>query len=83
MLLVNEHFLHTVLELKSFKTFLMMNNISSDVRTLPEVTEDVFILYIAYCFDILHIKYSTIKLYLSGIRFEYLETGTKCPLINT
>ena len=60
----------------------MMNNISSDVRTLPEVTEDVFILYIAYCFDTLHIKYSTIKLYLSGIHFEYLKTGTKCPLIN-
>ena len=32
----------------SFKTFLLLNNISSDVRKLPEVTEDVFILYIAY-----------------------------------
>ena len=39
---------------KSFKTLLMMNNISSDVRTLPEVTEDAFILYIGYCFDKLH-----------------------------
>ena len=61
----------------------MMNNILSDVRTLPEVTEDVFILYIAYYFNTLHIKFSTIKLYLSGIGFEYLKMGTKCPLINT
>lgn len=67
----------------SFKTFLLLNNISSDVRKLPEVTEDVFILYIAYCFDTLQIKHSTIKLYLSGIRFEYLKTGTNCPLLNS
>ena len=37
----------------SFKTFLLLNNISNDVRKQPEVTEDVFILYIAYCFDTL------------------------------
>lgn len=66
----------------SFKTFLMLRNICSDVRTLPEVTEDVFILYIAYCFDTLHIKHTTIKLYSSGVRFEYMKTGLKCPLIN-
>ena len=67
----------------SFKTFLLLNNISSDVRKLSEVTEDVFILYIAYCFDTLQIKHSTIKLYLSGICFEYLKTGTNCPLLNS
>ena len=66
---------------KSFKTFLMLNNVCGDVRNLPEVTEDVFIHYIAYCFDTLHIKYSTIKLYLSGVRFEYLKMIVKCPLI--
>lgn len=60
----------------------MLRNICSDVRTLPEVTEDVFILYIAYCFDTLHIKHTTIKLYLIGVRFEYMKTGLKCPLIN-
>ena len=67
----------------SFKTFLLLNNISSDVRKLPEVTEDVFILYIAYSFDTLQIKHSSIKLYLSGIRFGNLKTGTNCPLLNS
>ena len=47
----------------SFKTYLMLRNICSDVRnnskklrTLPERTKDVFILYIAYCFDTLHVN---------------------------
>lgn len=68
---------------KSFKTFLLLNNISSEVKMLPEVSEDVFLLYIAHCYRNLQIKHSTIKLYLSGIRFEYLKTGTMCPLIST
>ena len=68
---------------KSFRTFLMLNNICKDVTVLPEVTEDVFIRYIAYCFDTLHIKHSTIKLYLCGVCFEYLKMGLNCPLINT
>ena len=40
-------------------------------------------MYIAYCYNTLQIKHSTIKLYLSGIRFEYLRAGTPCPLLKS
>lgn len=66
---------------KSFTKFLLLNNIINSVQTLPEVSEDIFLLYIAYCYKTLHIKHSTIRLYLSGIRFEYLKRGINCPLI--
>lgn len=66
---------------RSFKRFLLLYTLASSVHTLPEVKEEVFLLYIAHCYKTLKIKYSTIKLYLCGIRFEYLKTGVCCPLI--
>ena len=33
---------------KSFTKFLLLNNITNSVQTLPEVSEDTFLLYIAY-----------------------------------
>ena len=66
---------------KSFTKFLLLNNITNSVQTLPEVSEDTFLLYIAYCYKTLNIKHSTIKLYLSGIRFEYIKQGINCPLL--
>ena len=68
---------------KSFKTFLLLNNIANNVKMLPELSENVFLQYIAYCYNTLQIKHSTIKLYLSGIRLEYLKEGTLCPLLKT
>lgn len=68
---------------KSFKTFMLLNNFTSSVQTLPIVSENVLLLYIAYCHKTLQIKHSTIKLYLSGIRFEYLKSGITCPLLGT
>ena len=68
---------------KSFKTFLLLNNITKSMVSLPEISEDIIIMYIAYCHKTLCIRYDTIKLYLSGIRFEYLKRGTKCPLIKS
>lgn len=69
--------------LNSFKTFLLMNNIMSSVQCLPTVSEDVIILYIAHCFKTLKLRYTTIKLYLCGIRFAYMKAGIPCPLIRT
>ena len=66
---------------KSFTKFLLLNNIIESVQPLPEVSEDIFLLYIAYCYKTLCIKYSTIRLYLNGIRFEYLKRGIDCLLI--
>ena len=67
--------------LRSFQTFLLMNNITQHIDPLPGVSEDVLCLYIAHCFKTLQLRYTTIKLYLCGIRFAYLRTGVQCPLI--
>ena len=58
-----------------------MNNITQHKDPLPEVSEAVLCLYIAHCFKTSQLRYTTIKLYLSGIRFAYLRTGVPCPLI--
>lgn len=69
--------------LQSFKTFLIMNNLVSSMESLPVVSEDIVMLYIAHCYKTLKIRYTTIKLYLCGIRFAYLKAGIPCPLIRT
>ena len=66
---------------KSFTKFLLLNNVIHSSQSLPEVSEDIFLLYIVYCYKTLCIRHSTIRLYLSGIRFEYLKRGVNCPLI--
>lgn len=69
--------------LNSFKTFLLLNNLATNMDKLPAVSEDVLLLYIAHCYKTLQLKYTTIKMYLCGIRFWYLRTGVTCPLIRT
>lgn len=49
----------------------------------PPITDDLLIKFIAYCFKYVKIKYSTIKLYLCGIRFFYLRLGKESPLEST
>ena len=46
------------------------------------ISEDIIIYFIAYCFSVLKLKYSTIKLYLCGIRHFYVTKGISCPLHN-
>ena len=43
---------------KSLTKFLLLNNIINSIQTLPEVSEDIFLLYIAYCYKTLCIKHS-------------------------
>lgn len=43
------------------------------------VSEDLLLLFVAYCFSALHLSYSTIKLYLCGIRFLCLERNISHP----
>ena len=66
-----------------FKRFLLLNNIVNSVETLPDLQVDIFLQFIAYCYNALQIKHGTINVYLSGIRLEYLKSGTLCPLLNT
>ena len=68
---------------QSFKHFLMMNNLIFSMDYLPVVSEDILMLYVAHCYRTLKLKYTTIKLYLCGVRFAYLKAGISCPLIRT
>ena len=38
-----------------------MNNLTQHIDPLPRVSEDVLCLYIAHCYKILHLRYTTIK----------------------
>ena len=60
--------------MKCFRTFLALNHYGVD-GSLPTVNEDLLLLFVAHCYDNLHLRYSTIQLYLSGIRHFYLRTG--------
>ena len=80
---MTEKLLTGTLSLNTTNQFLLLNNIANNVKMLPELSENVFLQYIAYCYNTLQIKHSTIKLYLSGIRLEYLKEGTLCPLLKT
>ena len=60
--------------MKCFRTFLALNNLSVD-GSVPKVSEDLLIMFVAHCYSVLHLRYSTIQLYLSGIRYFYLRMG--------
>ena len=68
--------------MRCFRTFIALNNISVD-GSIPVVDENMLILFVAHCFSVLHLKYCTIKLYLNGIRFHYLQLGINNPLCST
>ena len=60
--------------MKCFRTFLALKNYSVD-GTLPTVNEDLLLLFVAHCYKNLNLKYTTIQLYLSRIRYFYLRIG--------
>ena len=68
--------------MRCFKTFLALHNFSVN-GSIPVVDENMLILFVAHCFSVLNLKYCTIKLYLNGIRFHYLQLGIDNPLCRT
>lgn len=48
---------------------------------LPGLSDDLLIQFVTYCHYALKLSYSTIKLYLSGIRFHYLRAGKQFSCI--
>ncbi|KAL5004611.1 hypothetical protein ScPMuIL_018067, partial [Solemya velum] len=59
---------------------LILCSIRNNFYGLPPISEDILIYFVAHCFQILHIQYSTIKLYLCGLRFHYRRQGQN-PLV--
>ena len=49
---------------------------------MPPLTEESLIHFATHCFKNLHLKCSTIKMYICGIRYKYLESGTNSVFSN-
>ena len=67
--------------MKCFMNFLALNNINPCGLLMP-INEDILLLFVAHCYSVLQLKYATIKLSLSGVRFCYLQAGVSNPLWN-
>ena len=61
-------------------TFLTMSGVNIQSGELPIIHEEVLIYFVTYCHTSLKLKWTTIKLYLAGIRFHYLKAGFSNPL---
>ncbi|XP_033730321.1 uncharacterized protein LOC117319653 [Pecten maximus] len=66
-----------------FKNFILMNGINDQASVFTNVTEELLILFVTHCYHNLRLKYSTIKLYLYGIKFHCTMQGLSNPLVNT
>jgi hypothetical protein len=42
---------------------------------VPAITESVLMLFVSHCFTVLGLRYTTVKTYIAGIRYTYLEAG--------
>ena len=59
--------------LRSFQTFLLMNNLAQHMDPLPRVSEEVLCLYTAHCYRNLHLRYTVVFMWntlWSGVRFD-------------
>ncbi|XP_069109055.1 uncharacterized protein [Argopecten irradians] len=69
--------------LNCFLTFVLMQGIGFPKNFLPQINEDLLILFVTHCQRTLHLKYETIKLYLAGVRFHYIKQKFGDPTANT
>ena len=60
--------------------FLLLNGVVCTSQHVPPISEDVLIYFVAHSFTVLKLKHTTIKLYLCGIRHNYLKKGYSNPL---
>ena len=65
--------------LQCLLNFLLLSGIIIEQTSLPHLNEDVLIYFVTYCHSNLKLKWATIKLYLAGVRFHYLEAGYENP----
>lgn len=65
--------------LQCLLNFLLLSGVILEQSKLPHLNEDVLIYFVTYCHSNLKLKWATIKLYLAGIRFHYLEAGFENP----
>jgi hypothetical protein len=59
----------------TYVTSLSMTGVLWTNSCMPPSTEESLIHFATHCFKNLHLKCSTIKMYICGIRYKYLESG--------
>jgi hypothetical protein len=64
----------------SYIRFVVLRGLQFTASELPPVSEQLLIYFVAHCDQYLHLAYTTIKLYLSGIRYFYLRIKGFNPL---
>lgn len=69
--------------LNCFLTFVLMRGIQCASNSLPDINEDLLILFVTHCHQALQFKFDTIKAYLAGIRYHYIKNNLGDPLGNT
>lgn len=57
---------------QTFLSYVLLQGIMYTSSKLPTLTEELLLSFVAHCFHKLKLRYSTIKLYLCGIRYNYL-----------
>ena len=62
-------------------TFLTMSGMHFSLPELPVLTEDILIYFVTHCHSHLKLRWVTIKLYLAGVRFHYLQAGRENPFL--
>ena len=59
--------------LQAFHTFIKFYQPYAPIGQLPDISEDLIIKFVTHCSQNLNLKWSTIKLYVSGLRFHYIK----------
>lgn len=62
--------------------FLLLLGEIWNTSSLPPVSEKLLMRFAAYCHEHRQLQYSTIKLYLCGVRFFYMKHGGFNPMVN-
>ena len=62
----------------TYRKFMLLCNIMWN-STMPPISESFLMQFSTYCHQSLNLSYSTIKLYLCGIRYNYLIAGVANP----
>ena len=59
--------------------FVTLCNLNDNPNTMPVISEDIMVKFVLFCANMLLLKWSTIKIYVAGIRFHYIKAGLNQP----
>lgn len=67
---------------RAFLTFATMFSIQNMATNVPTCNEHILLYFVAHCQQNLQLAYSTIKMYLAGIRYHYISEGFENPCVD-